>query len=37
VLLRATVSGKQPEELGEELAQLLKAQGAEQILADVRG
>ncbi|QGQ95368.1 hydroxymethylbilane synthase [Paenibacillus psychroresistens] len=37
VLLRATVSGTLPEELGEELAQLLKAQGAEQILADVRG
>jgi hydroxymethylbilane synthase len=36
-LLRATVSGTLPEELGIELAQLLKAQGAERILAEVRG
>jgi hydroxymethylbilane synthase len=36
VLLRATVSGTMPEELGEELAQLLIVQGAERILAEVR-
>jgi hydroxymethylbilane synthase len=36
-LLRATLSGSQPEELGAELAQLLIAQGAERILAEVRG
>lgn len=37
VLLRATVSGTQPEALGIELAEILKEQGAEQILAEVRG
>jgi hydroxymethylbilane synthase len=37
VLLRATVSGTLPEELGIELAELLKAQGAERILAEVKG